>query len=443
MRRCSKCGGHLVHCWRWCIWGRVAFLILAATMLNAPAGAQVGSYSFEQECRTGTCPDTAGPASCVAIGHHGGGTVILTAAHCVRVKSNRFLTYGPDRGKVEANLYYFDDAADVALLVTKKRLPKVGRLSRVKPQTGDKLTIAGVLSRKLVKDSGKVTGWHNDHYGRLNGRWEIITGRKADGTGNRMATAVWSHPGCSGCGLYNAAGEVVAIQSGKDTATGDAMAASLNAISRLVDKLEAEHGPIERVAKVTHQQASYGNPRRTVNIVGGYTCGKPNCPNCNGQKRPCIPQPQIQPVRPVPPVQPVIGMAQVCVGVNHERVADMLYSKYGDKLRGATGPAGSDGAPGGTPSVDLRALAALLATEHADQLRGATGETGQTGATGNTGPAGPQGGKGLSIQKIFLTDDSHLVITYTNGTADRVGPIVSQPGPSSVPAYFDIVPKRK
>ena len=88
--------------------------------------------------------------------------------------------------------------------------------------------------------------------------------------------------------------------------------------------------------------------------------------------------------------------------------------------RGPAGPPGEDGSDG------------------LDGVQGLPG-IGMPGPKGDRGSPGPPG---LGIQKIFLTDDNHLEITYTNGTVDRMGPLTPRsPGEQSIPAYFDIVPK--
>ena len=70
-------------------------------------------------------------------------------------------------------------------------------------------------------------------------------------------------------------------------------------------------------------------------------------------------------------------------------------SQWLSSLRGATGPAGLDGATGATGASAYQIAVSLgfvgTHQQWLTSLRGATGAQGATGPTGATGPAGPTG----------------------------------------------------
>ena len=101
-----------------------------------------------------------------------------------------------------------------------------------------------------------------------------------------------------------------------------------------------------------------------------------SCPTCpqfsvpNPVARPGFPSPV-----PAPSLPPVRDAGPVAVDYN--KLADTLFRRYGERLRGRDGVNGKDGAPGtpglngadgATPKVDMDKLATLLATKYRDQL---------------------------------------------------------------------------
>ena len=114
-----------------------------------------GLYSFEQECATGNCPITAGPASCVAIGVDSrGGSCVLTAAHCVEQRGNRFYVVSKHKQKTRATLVWKDDQSDIAVLRVGRRLSLSKSSGSV--TIGETAILNGLLTRRLQESKGRV-----------------------------------------------------------------------------------------------------------------------------------------------------------------------------------------------------------------------------------------------------------------------------------------------
>lgn len=62
--------------------------------------------------------------------------------------------------------------------------------------------------------------------------------------------------------------------------------------------------------------------------------------------------------------------------------------------------------------------------------KGDKGDTGEQGLQGIQGEPGPQGENGISIQAAVIDDEGYLVITYTDGDIDKLGPVKGADGTS-------------
>lgn len=318
------------------------FILLAAGC--QPCFAQSGVYSFEQTCRTGNCPLTSGPATCVAIGRASAGDVVLTAAHCVENRTNVFYVVGKTGVRDRAELLFVDQQADVALLLVKDRSLYSTSVASSAPRPGDPVTMVGVLSRRRVDSKGPVVD--PDQQGR-------------------MYTKTWSHSGCSGGGLFNSQDQLVGIQSGKVLSgygAGQSISASHSSIRRIVSRFEQRYGKVQAIER---HQARY------------------NCPPCNCQQQPQMMHVPV-PLQPGPPGERGERGLTGNTGAigprgpkgdspNPQAVADALFATYGDRLRG---PAGNAGA-----SVDEdRVIRAVLAQirQPEDGVRGNDGRAGES-----------------------------------------------------------------
>ncbi|MGM9858058.1 MAG: hypothetical protein ACI311_02260 [Bacilli bacterium] len=84
-------------------------------------------------------------------------------------------------------------------------------------------------------------------------------------------------------------------------------------------------------------------------------------------------------------------------------------------LQGEQGPQGEKGDKGDTGEQGPK---------------GDKGDTGEQGLQGIQGEPGPQGENGISIQAAVIDDEGYLVITYTDGDIDKLGPVKGADGTS-------------
>lgn len=348
-------------------------LILVAVASSANAGS--GIYSFEQECRTGNCPITAGPATCVAVGHTSDGrSCLLTAAHCVSQRENQFFAVGSTGKRYPAKLVYASSSIDLAALIVDARL-SAAKIRFSVPQAGDMVTLSGLLTRRLEESSG-----HFDH---------------VDNGGNRLwCKRVWSHSGMSGGAMTDEDGFLFAIHHSRLTDRAETLSAP---IKPAIDAFQRRYGRLTFAAGSLVTEQGYADcapcqqllRSRSRSVTRSSSNGVCNCP-------------------PQTPSRYQPAPAQVSVSVDYQRLVSEFYQRYGDQLRGRDG---ADGKPG---NVDLQQLAAVIVSRYGDRLRGERGEPGKDGGRGAQGQKGDQGPRGL----IGVPDDEDIRNWLIGATAD-------------------------
>lgn len=105
-------------------------------------------------------------------------------------------------------------------------------------------------------------------------------------------------------------------------------------------------------------------------------------------------------------------------------------------IQGEQGPKGDKGDPGEQgPKGDKgdageQGIQGLQGEAGPQGLKGDKGDTGEQGPQGIQGEQGPVGNDGIGIQAAVVDDEGYLVITYTNGDIDKLGPVKGADGTS-------------
>lgn len=330
-------------------------LILAVVASSASAGGE-GVYSFEQECRTGNCPITAGPATCVAVGHSGNRTCVLTAAHCVSEANNQFFTVGKTGKRDRASVVFRDRTSDLAALIVNDRLA-LAPIRLVPPEPSEMVTLSGLLTRRFEESSGYL--------------------QKVDSRGRAWSRKLWSHPGMSGGALTDESGRLFAIHTARVTGTDETIAA---VIKPAIDAFERRHG------KLTFAPGS-------IVTEQGY------CVPCEQYRSRSMIRSSGSVRYSATPSPAQSAPARVSITVDHERIsrefferhgeqiAAMIVSRYRQQLQGRPGPVGP---------------------------RGERGEPGKDGGRGAQGQKGDRGPRGL----IGVPDDEDIRNWLIGATAD-------------------------
>lgn len=281
------------------------FLVLLPAEVSAS-----GILSFEQECRTGYCPATAGPASCVAIGNtRSKGTAIITAKHCVQQRGNRFFIVGKDL-KREATLVSVSSSADIAILHTSGYF-RCKPVTYSPPALQSVVRLEGALSRRLQSSEGKLD--------------------RVDSNATRFwFRGVWSHSGMSGGALMDTHGNVFGVQSAKVVGSDETIGYGGDALKQLVTRFEQRYGPLTLAAGSIVQQQ--GAACRKCGKVHAYDCVPATI---------ALPRQQ----------------------VDYRRVASEVYRIYGDRLRGQDGRNGTNGKDGGADPRVSQLVTRLLSIE--------------------------------------------------------------------------------
>lgn len=310
--------------------------------------AGTGLYSFEQECATGFCPQTAGPASCVAIGTtRGGETCILTAAHCVEQRANLFYAVGETGTKHQCYLLHVDRENDIACLITQSRLSVAPGWTTQLPSVGETVKLRCSLTRRYQESDGKVL----------------------QVSPSKIYAALWSHPGSSGGPWYDARGYVVGVHTSKVVGEETRAACGGVAMGRAIQAFERRYGTF--VKQQTTEQ----------------------CRDCG----PVIVRPQVRqpmmgigvPVGP-PSVQNVVVGRQPLEVQTRERVViapceeDLrrLVAEYMARNPAPPGERGPAGQNGRDAEVNYGAIIEAVVAQLPPP---------QQGPPGPAGPAGPQG----------------------------------------------------
>lgn len=115
-----------------------------------------------------------------------------------------------------------------------------------------------------------------------------------------------------------------------------------------------------------------------------------SCPTCPVFTTPQpLPRPMPQPIAQRPPVNRPSDVSNACrVEVDYNRLADEIFAKYGDRMRGAQGDPGINGVDGQSPQLDVDQLADVITSRYADRIRGPQGLRGGQGPQGDPGLVG-------------------------------------------------------
>lgn len=316
----------------------VALSFLAWLALSGAVAADTGLYSFEQECATGFCPDTAGPASCVAVGTtQSGKTCVVTAKHCVRQSANVFYVVNKNGRKRRAIVVWRSPDLDIAALVVNESLstPPV-RYSDV--EKGESFILKGVISRRAQVSEGKAS--------------------TIERSGRTWFRGFWSHAGMSGGAIYDTRLNLVGIHHSKVQKSDETIGVTGAGFREAINQFERRYGKLQR--KIEQQQGRVPLCQR---------CGDPRCPFSRSQTT-----------------------SNACrVEVNYNGLADELFAKYGDRMKGEpgrNGANGEDGLNGSTPQIDVDELANVITARYADRIRGPRGNDGVQGLQGDPGLVG-------------------------------------------------------
>jgi hypothetical protein len=60
-------------------------------------------------------------------------------------------------------------------------------------------------------------------------------------------------------------------------------------------------------------------------------------------------------------------------------------------------------------------------------LAGATGQKGDSGPAGPAGQAGASGAAGRGISSVATDNNNHLIVTFTDGSTQDIGPVTVPP----------------
>lgn len=127
-----------------------------------------------------------------------------------------------------------------------------------------------------------------------------------------------------------------------------------------------------------------------------------------------------------------------------------LWVRYSDgaeqdlgRITGRQGPQGKKGDPGkdGADGVSITSTSVsdsgVLTVTYSDGTsteagvvvgpRGPEGSAGPTGPKGDTGSQGDRGPSGRGIKSVTVSSEGRLIVTYTDGTADDLGPLPKGP----------------
>lgn len=194
-----------------------AFLVLV------PAVSEAGIFSLEHEqrCTNGRCytVPTLGPASCVAVAHtRSGGSIVLTAAHCV--SANMFVV--SPAGRYRATLVTQNRQCDIAALYVDRSVTLTPITDP--PAVGSPVRLMGTLTRRFQESGGSLA--------RIEPHRCTITG-------------AWSHPGMSGGAVVDAQGSLFAIWHSKSMNGREGYATGPDCLRRALSECERIHGSLQ------------------------------------------------------------------------------------------------------------------------------------------------------------------------------------------------------
>ena len=98
--------------------------------------------------------------------------------------------------------------------------------------------------------------------------------------------------------------------------------------------------------------------------------------------------------------------------------------------QGPKGDAGEQGPKGDTGEQGPKGDKGDTGEQGIQGEQGLKGDKGDTGEQGLQGEQGPKGNDGIGIQAAVVDDEGYLVITYTDGNIDKLGPVKGADGTS-------------
>ena len=115
-------------------------------------------------------------------------------------------------------------------------------------------------------------------------------------------------------------------------------------------------------------------------------------------------------------------------GNNGERGPKGDAGEQGPK--GDKGDPGEQGPKGDKGDTGEQGIQGLQGEAGPQGPKGDKGDTGEQGPQGIQGEPGPVGNDGIGIQAAVVDDEGYLVITYTDGDIDKLGPVKGADGTS-------------
>ena len=115
-------------------------------------------------------------------------------------------------------------------------------------------------------------------------------------------------------------------------------------------------------------------------------------------------------------------------GNNGERGPKGDTGEQGPK--GDKGDPGEQGPKGDKGDTGEQGIQGLQGEAGPQGPKGDKGDTGEQGLQGIQGEQGPVGNDGIGIQAAVVDDEGYLVITYTDGDIDKLGPVKGSDGTS-------------
>ena len=98
--------------------------------------------------------------------------------------------------------------------------------------------------------------------------------------------------------------------------------------------------------------------------------------------------------------------------------------------KGDKGDPGEQGPKGDKGDTGEQGIQGLQGEAGPQGPKGDKGDTGEQGPQGIQGEQGPKGNDGIGIQAAVVDDEGYLVITYTDGDIDKLGPVKGADGTS-------------
>ena len=234
-----------------------------------------------------------------------------------------------------------DENADIALILVQQPQPFVP-LAAQGPQRGEPLTLCGYHAPQRILKAGT---------GTLQGGYSAL-GR---GVPTNIINVV-SISGDSGGGIFNAKGELCAVNWGRDN-SGSSLSTSVEYLKAVGERWATSTLPQERWQEVQcfgGRCQPYGGGQQQQPYGGGYGV-QPKLPVTQ-------PPQQLQPVPP--PLAPILPKpapaTPVCEPIDYAKLADVLAKD--ERFRG---PAGKDGKDGGACDEEKIAAAVLAKIDYA------------------------------------------------------------------------------